>query len=137
MSISNEASPNYVKPVCNVLHHETHPILYFTLPGSCLTQMLQVFFPEGSLEFEIRVSKDPSLDSEPSKRSRSTNFEDSRRILLKHAGMRIETQRKHQLLLRESTKNNEEIGKEIVLELGQVAQQMEIDKVKKRKQDRY
>ena len=95
--------------------------------------MLQVFFPEGSLEFEIRVSKDPTLDSEPSKRSRSTNFEDSRRTLLKHAAMRIETQRKHQLLLRESTKNNEEIGKEIVLELGQVAQQMEIDKVNGRK----
>jgi hypothetical protein len=51
--------------------------------------------------------------------------------------MRIETQRKHQLLLRESTKNNEEIGKEIVLELGQVAQQMEIDKVNGRKQDRH
>ena len=97
--------------------------------------MLQVFFPEGSLEFEIRVSKDPTLDSEPSKRSRSTNFEDSRRTLLKHAAMRIETQRKHQLLLRESTKNNEEIGKEIVLELGQVAQQMEIDKVSEGRAD--
>ena len=44
--------------------------------------------------------------------------------------MRIDTQRKHQQLLRESTKSNEEVGKEIAVELTGVAQQPEIDKVK-------
>ena len=44
--------------------------------------------------------------------------------------MRIDTQRKHQQLLRESTKSNEEVGKEITVELTGVAQQAEIDKVK-------
>lgn len=92
-------------------------------------QMLQVYFPEGSLEFEIRTGCKDSLDPEPSKRSRSTNFDESRRNLLKQACMRIDTQRKHQLLLKESTKNNEEVGKEIVLELGGRGQQAEIDKV--------
>ena len=84
--------------------------------------------------------------------------------------MRIDTQRKHQILLKESTKNNEEVGfhkvtdkkqqtkniiidkqkkkeaqttqtdlcfvqggKEIVLEVGRLAQQTEIDKVFKLK----
>jgi len=44
--------------------------------------------------------------------------------------LRIDTQRKHQILLKESTKNNEEGGKEIVLEVGRLAQQTEIDKVR-------
>jgi len=97
---------------------------------SNLTQMLQVYFPEGSLQFEIRTASKENLDSEPSKRSRSTNFEESRRNLLKQACLRIDTQRKHQILLKESTKNNEEGGKEIVLEVGRLAQQTEIDKVR-------
>jgi len=97
---------------------------------SNLTQMLQVYFPEGSLQFEIRTAFKENLESEPSKRSRSTNFEESRRNLLKQACLRIDTQRKHQILLKESTKNNEEAGKEIVLELGGRAQQTEIDKVR-------
>ena len=136
--------------------------------------MLQVYFPEGSLQFEIRTAFKENLEAEPSKRSRSTNFEESRRNLLKQARyqlkimciivlegegpknqfvtqacLRIDTQRKHQILLKESTKNNEEVtaklfrqllfflkhlkirqaGKEIVLELGGRAQQAEIDKV--------
>ena len=84
------------------------------------------------------------------------------------ACLRIDTQRKHQILLKESTKNNEEVGfhevtdkqtkniiigkqkkkeaqttqtdlcfvqggKEIVLEVGRLAQQTEIDKVCKLK----
>lgn len=97
---------------------------------SSLTQMLQVYFPEGSLEFEIRTAFKDSQEPEFSRRSRSTNFEESRRNLLKHACTRIESQRKHQLLLRETTKNNEEIGKEIIGELAGRAQQTEIDKVK-------
>lgn len=45
--------------------------------------------------------------------------------------MRIDTQRKHQQLLKESTKSNEETGKEILGELKTVCQQQqEIDKVK-------
>ena len=71
-----------------------------------------------------------NCELEPSKRSRSTNFEESRKNLLKHACMRIDTQRKHQQLLKESTKNNEEVGKEILSELKAVCQQQEIDKVK-------
>ena len=69
-------------------------------------------------------------DFEPTKRSRSTNFEESRKNLLKHACARIDTQRKHQQLLKESTKNNEEVGKEILSELKRICQQHEIDKVK-------
>ena len=57
--------------------------MIFILPGSNLTQMLDVYFPEGSLQFEIRTASKENLESEPSKRSRSTNFEESRRNLLK------------------------------------------------------
>ena len=81
------------------------------------------------MEFEIITTKDVS-DLEPSRRSRSTNFEESRKNLLKHACLRIDTQRKHQKLLKESTKNNEDVGKEVLAELKQVCQQQEIDKVK-------
>jgi len=97
---------------------------------SSLTHSLQVYFPEGSLEFEIISNSKENCDPETPKRSRSTNFEESRKNLLKHACMRIDTQRKHQQLLRESTKSNEEVGKEITTELTGVAQQPEIDKVK-------
>jgi len=97
---------------------------------SSLTDSLQVYFPEGSLEFEIISNSKENCDPETPKRSRSTNFEESRKNLLKHACMRIDTQRKHQQLLRESTKSNEEVGKEITVELTGVAQQAEIDKVK-------
>ena len=98
--------------------------------GSALTNTLQVYFPENSLEFEIISNAKENNDTETSKRSRSTNFEESRKNLLRHANARIETQRKHQQLLRESTKNNEEAGKEIVQKLKSIAQQQEIDKVK-------
>ena len=98
--------------------------------GSSLTHSLQVYFPEGSLEFEIISNSKENCDPETPKRSRSTNFEESRKNLLKHACMRIDTQRKHQQLLRDSTKSNEEVGKEIAVELTGVAQQPEIDKVK-------
>jgi len=97
---------------------------------SSLTHSLQVYFPEGSLEFEIISNSKENCDPETPKRSRSTNFEESRKNLLKHACMRIDTQRKHQQLLRESTKSNEEVGKEIAVELTGLAQQTEIDKVK-------
>ena len=76
------------------------------------------------------VSSKENSDGETSKRSRSTNFEESRKNLLKHACMRIDTQRKHQQLLKEGTKNNEEVGKEIMMELKAVCHQQEIDKVK-------
>ena len=69
-------------------------------------------------------------DLEPSKRSRSTNFEESRKNLLKYACARLDTQRKHQQLLKESTKSNEDVGKEILSHLRDVCQQQEIDKVK-------
>ena len=69
-------------------------------------------------------------DGETSKRSRSTNFEESRKNLLKHACLRIDTQRKHQQLLRETTKTNEEVGKEMMAELKAVCHQQESDKVK-------
>ena len=82
------------------------------------------------MEFEIISNSKENSDPETPKRSRSTNFEESRKNLLKHACMRIDTQRKHQQLLRESTKSNEEVGKEIITELTGVAQQTEIDKVK-------
>ena len=49
---------------------------------------------------------------------------------MKHACARIDTQRKHQQLLKESTKNNEEVGREILSQLKDVSQQQEIDKVK-------
>ena len=99
------------------------------ISGDSLKPWLQVYFPEGSLEFEIITMKE-NCELEPSKRSRSTNFEESRKNLLKHACMRIDTQRKHQQLLKESTKNNEDVGKEILSELKAVCQQQEIDKVK-------
>ena len=69
-------------------------------------------------------------DLEPSKRSRSTNFEESRKNLLKYACARLDTQRKHQQLLKESSKSNEDVGKEILSHLRDVCQQQEIDKVK-------
>ena len=98
--------------------------------GASLTPWLQVHFPEGSLEFEVVASRENS-DGETSKRSRSTNFEESRKNLLKHACLRIDTQRKHQQLLRETTKTNEEVGKEMMAELKAVChQQQESDKVK-------
>ena len=100
-----------------------------SLAGASLTPVLQVHFPEGSLEFEVVSSKENS-DGDTPKRSRSTNFEESRKNLLKHACMRIDTQRKHQQLLKESTKSNEEVGKEIISELKAVCHQQEIDKVK-------
>ena len=51
--------------------------------------------------------------------------------MLKHACLRIDTQRKHQQLLRETTKTNEEVGKEMMAELKAVChQQQESDKVK-------
>ena len=106
-------------------HHQSN----CSVLGASLTPWLQVYFPEGSLEFEVVSSKENS-DGETSKRSRSTNFEESRKNLLKHACMRIDTQRKHQQLLKESTKNNEEVGKEIISELKAVCHQQEIDKVK-------
>ena len=49
---------------------------------------------------------------------------------MKHACARIDTQRKHQQLLKESTKNNEEVGREILSQLKDMSQQQEIDKVK-------
>ena len=49
---------------------------------------------------------------------------------MKHACARIDTQRKHQQLLKESTKNNEEVGREILSRLKDMSQQQEIDKVK-------
>ena len=52
--------------------------------------MLQVYFPENSLQFEIRTAFKENLDPEPSKRSRSTNFEESRRNLLKQVTFRLE-----------------------------------------------
>ena len=97
--------------------------------GSFLTPWLQVYFPENSLEFEIITVKE-NCDSEPLKKSRSTNFEEARKNLLKHACARIDTQRKHQQLLKESTKNNEEVGREILSQLKDLSQQQEIDKVK-------
>ena len=102
---------------------------YFIISGSFLTPWLQVYFPENSLEFEIITVKE-NCDSEPSKKSRSTNFEEARKNLLKHACARIDTQRKHALLLKESTKNNEEVGREILSQLKAMSQQQEIDKVK-------
>lgn len=96
---------------------------------SFLTPWLQVYFPENSLEFEIITVKE-NCDSEPSKKSRSTNFEEARKNLLKHACARIDTQRKHAVLLKESTKNNEEVGREILSQLKAMSQQQEIDKVK-------
>ena len=102
---------------------------FFHFAESSLSPSLQVYFPEGSLEFEI-ISMKEYNDFEPTKRSRSTNFEESRKNLLKHACARIDTQRKHQQLLKESTKNNEEVGKEILSELKRICQQHEIDKVK-------
>ena len=101
----------------------------FIFSGSFLTPWLQVYFPENSLEFEIITVKE-NCDSEPSKKSRSTNFEEARKNLLKHACARIDTQRKHALLLKESTKNNEEVGREILSQLKAMSQQQEIDKVK-------
>ena len=50
--------------------------------------------------------------------------------MLKHACARIDTQRKHAQLLKESTKNNEEVGREILSRLKDMSQQQEIDKVK-------
>ena len=50
--------------------------------------------------------------------------------MLKHACLRIDTQRKHQQLLRETTKTNEEVGKEMMAELKAVCHQQESDKVK-------
>ena len=99
------------------------------ISGASLTPWLQVHFPEGSLEFEVVTSRENS-DGETSKRSRSTNFEESRKNLLKHACLRIDTQRKHQQLLRETTKTNEEVGKEMMAELKAVCHQQESDKVK-------
>ena len=78
-----------------VYHH------YAFISEDSLKPWLQVYFPEGSLEFEIITMKE-NCELEPSKRSRSTNFEESRKNLLKHACMRIDTQRKHQQLLKES-----------------------------------
>jgi hypothetical protein len=80
---------------------------------ACLVPSLQVYFPEGSLQFEIVTNpKESPQESEAARRghhtsSSSSSFDEARRKLLRVAAQRIETQRKHQQLLRSgcSSKN--------------------------------
>ena len=126
---NNVMSILFLEAFMNSLSIRINVFLSMLFSGSFLTPWLQVYFPENSLEFEIITVKE-NCDSEPSKKSRSTNFEEARKNLLKHACARIDTQRKHQQLLKESTKNNEEVGREILAQLKDLSQQQEIDKVK-------
>ena len=118
-----------IRELLSLARSEDHHSHLSFVAGASLTPWLQVHFPEGSLEFEVVTSRENS-DGETSKRSRSTNFEESRKNLLKHACLRIDTQRKHQQLLKETTKTNEEVGKEMMAELKAVCHQQESDKVK-------
>ena len=81
---------------------------------ACLVPSLQVYFPEGSLQFEIVTNpKESPQEAEAARRghhtssSSSSSFDEARRKLLRVAAQRIETQRKHQQLLRSgcSSKN--------------------------------
>ena len=65
---------------------------------------LSVYFPEGSLEFEMRSNAGLAPASEETsgggRRSHSSSLDEARRKLARLAGQRIETQRKHQQLLK-------------------------------------
>ena len=79
------------------------PLLSLPPLESSLVPSLQVYFPEGSLQFEI-VSNPKESQPEPEVKrghhSSSSSFQEARKKLLRVAGQRIETQRKHQQLLR-------------------------------------
>jgi len=98
-----------------------------------LNGSLQVYFPEGSLEFEIISSGKENcetLSPETPKRGRPNNFEDCRKSLLHIAAPRLEEQRRHLQILKEATRANEDSGKTVMERLGKVAAQAEMDKVK-------
>jgi hypothetical protein len=66
---------------------------------------LQVYFPEGSLHFEVvsnpkENSGQEGAEARRGHHSSSSSFQEARRKLLRVASQRIETQRKHQQLLR-------------------------------------
>lgn len=94
---------------------------------SSLAPPLLLYFPEGCLEFEVRGA---AREEEVARRGRATTFEEARRGLLKAAAARIDSQRKQQQVLKESTKANEEVGKVLVGGLAARASQPEIDKVR-------
>lgn len=94
---------------------------------------LQVYFPEGSLEFEIISSGKENcetLSPETPKRGRPNNFEDCRKSLLHVAGPRLEEQRRHLQRLKEAARANEDSGKAVMDRLTKAAVQAEMDKVK-------
>ncbi len=85
-------------------HRKTN--FFSLIAEACLVPSLQVYFPEGSLQFEIVTNpKESPQEAEATRRghhtsSSSSSFDEARRKLLRVAAQRIETQRKHQQLLR-------------------------------------
>jgi hypothetical protein len=70
---------------------------------SSLVPSLQVYFPEGSLQFEIVSNPKESQGEAEARRghhSSSSSFQEARKKLLRVAMQRIDTQRKHHQLLR-------------------------------------
>jgi len=116
-----------------VAHHAPPQSRIPSIIRTSLNSSLQVYFPEGSLEFEIISSGKENcelLSPETPKRGRPSNFEDCRKSLLCVAGTRLDDQRRQQQRLKEAARSNEDCGKGVMERLGKAAAQGEMDKVK-------